>query len=67
MTLQQLAEEIRDILLDSRTTVHAQEVDDGSGRKYVDYELESTIAQEIEVMELIGQWAGGLADRIFKK
>ena len=64
MNLEELTEEIRDIFLDYRTTVHADETSDGSGRRYVDYELESTDEQEKEVKELIRLWVRGFFNKL---
>ena len=48
-----ITKEIRDIFLDHRTTVRAEETSDGSGKEYLDYELDCTKEQEEEVGELI--------------
>ena len=47
-----LVEEIRDILLDSRTNIYDRTSRDEDGVHY-DYELESTHEQEVEVENLI--------------
>lgn len=60
-----LTEEIRDIFLDYRTTVRAEEVSDGSGKRYLDYELDCTREQEMEVARLIADAIIAECRRIF--
>jgi hypothetical protein len=68
---EELMEKIRDIFLDYRTIVHAEETDDGSGKRYVDYELECVREQERDVISLIQhcfhRWARELSNKIWAK
>ena len=50
-----IVEEIRDIFLDHRTTVHDRTWRDEDGKHY-DYDLECTGTQENEVVELLRQF-----------
>ena len=68
---EELMGRIRDIFLDYRTTVHAEETDVGNGMRYIDYELECSREQEREAILLIQhyfhRWARELFNKIWEK
>ena len=66
-----LVEELRDIFLDYRTTAHFEEVSDGSGKVYFDYELDCTKEQEVEaewlIVDFIEHKMYELIDKVYAK
>ena len=71
MDITTLTQELRNIFLDHRTTVRTQETDDGSGKRYIDYELECTKEQEDEanalILECFQEKMNTLIDRVYSK